>query len=77
MSCMDLCLCLIVQYILLFINVLNTERAKRASTAQYELPDRFALTFFCCLVSDCKRHYNYVLSYKKQDDVHPKKRLSL
>ena len=27
---MDLCLCVIVQYILLFINVLNTERAKRA-----------------------------------------------
>ena len=26
----DLCLCLIVQDILLFINVLNTERAKRA-----------------------------------------------
>ena len=45
---MDLCLCLIVQYmyILLFINVLNTERAKRArkqNVAPYKLTDRFAL----------------------------------
>ena len=32
-----------------FINVLNTERAKRARkkyVAPYKLPDRFALTFF-------------------------------
>ena len=45
---MDVCLCVIVQYILLFINVLNTERAKRARkkyVAPYQLPDRFALTF--------------------------------
>ena len=44
MGCMHLCLCLIVQYI--FINALNTERAKRARkkiVAPYKLPDRLAL----------------------------------
>ena len=64
---MDLCLCLIVQYILLFINVLNTERAKRARkkyVAPYKLPiAKDTIIMFCPI--------------KKHDDVHPQKRLSL
>ena len=75
---MDLCLCVIVQYILLFINVLNTERAKRARkkyVAPYQLPDRFALTF---LVLPCfwiaKDTIIMFCPIKKQDDVYPQKR---
>ena len=50
-----------------FINVLNTERAKRARK-KYVVPFKCQMDWhkhsLCCLVSDCKMDYNYGLSYK-------------
>ena len=79
---MDLCLCLIVQYVLLFINVLNTERAKRVSkkyVAPYKLPDRFALINILSAALFLIAKYTIIMfcPIKKQDDIHPQKRLSL
>ena len=53
---------LVPDCIIHFINVLITERAKRA-IKKY----RYVAAYHCqcCLVSDCRRHYNYVLPYKK------------
>ena len=75
MLCMNLCLCLIVH----FINVLNTERAKRARKKNYvvpfKLPDRFVLSAALFLIAkDTIVMYCHI---KKQDYVHPQKRLSL
>ena len=36
---------LVPDCIIHFINVLNTERARKKYVASYKLPDRFALTF--------------------------------
>ena len=60
-----------------FINVLNTERAKRARkkyVASYKLPDRFAFNILSpALFLIAKDTIIMLCHIKKQDDVHPQK----
>ena len=63
-----------------FINVLNTEPAKRERkkyVAQYKLPDRFPVLSAALFLIAKDTIIMFCHIKKKQDDVHSQKRLSL